>query len=1022
VPPFIRRIRNAFVLAMLFIADRGFALDPARSLEQLHHTAWTIVDGAPPDVWSLAQSPDGYLWLGTGAGLFRFDGVRFEKVRFRDGEHLISANVTTILADHDGDIWIGDVSGNVSRLHAGLLTTYNLGLANTTVHQLARDAEGTVWAALNSEHHGGLLRFSGGRWQLVGREWGFPSGGATGVTSSRDGSLWVVTNGTLLVLHKGSRRFAPTGQRLRVTSGVVEAPDGQIWISSDQSGKPHLVSGAKVATALRAEGLQPPKAVETDTARMIIDREGSLWGSYQVGGIFRITGVGRSSRGPISGPSRSEKFSLANGLTSDIARPILEDREGNIWVGTNLGLDRFRATNIVAAPGVTPTSRHGYLVANGGKSTIFIATGDKLYRSYPDRPAILLKQLSSPPDALYTVPGSSTWLGEERRLERIDGNGPMSIALPTATKLNISGLMSHEDGSLCVSVERTGVFCRQTNGWTRFPLYLDGTESAPYQMESDSKRRLWLNYGVRLAVVDRGVRRVFGPADGLTIGRIGIISTGPGEILVGGDFGLARYDGARFVTLSSERYPVLSRIAGIVQATSGDVWINSIKGVIRISLSDLRSQFANPERRLRYALFDLKDGLPGVAQQDSGTHTAIEASDHRLWFVTSHGVAWLDPSHLVFNPVSPPVSIESVIANGREYPFAASLKLPAGLANLQIDYTALSLSIPERVRFRYRLDGVDTDWVDPGTRRQAFYTKLPPGTYQFHVIAANNDGVWNTTGATLALVIPPTFLQSYWFKAMLVMGAFVALWLAYSIRLRQLAAGMRRVLEERLGERERIARELHDTLLQGFQGLVFRFQAIAADANTNPAIRDQMESALDQADSVLAEGRNRVMDLRIDTGDPDLSQLFVDAAARLLPESGISFRVIVEGRPRRLHPVVREEVARIGDEALANAVNHAQPSAIEISIGFRNHDFHIHFRDNGAGIDPEILAGGGRANHFGMIGMRERADKIRGTFSVSSLPKLGTEITLVVPGSIAYLQTVSSRRSYGFPGFDEASL
>jgi signal transduction histidine kinase/ligand-binding sensor domain-containing protein len=1017
---FARFLQIAIGLTALGIAGRGLALDPARSLSQLHHTAWTIADGAPPDVWSLAQSLDGYLLLGTGAGLFRFDGVRFEKVRIDHGGRLLSTNMTAILADRGGSIWIGDVSGNVSRLHAGQLKTFNLGMPNTTVYQLAEDAEGAVWAAMRSERHGGLMRYANGRWQLIGPDWGLPIGGATGVISARDGRLWVIANGALFVLGKGSRRFAGTGQRLRATSGVVEAPNGQIWISSDDNGEPHPVSAVMGGAASNGPRLKPPKAFETDTARMIIDRDGSLWGSYQVGGVYRITGAGQSSLEHGSRQLRAEKFANVDGLTSDIARPILEDREGNIWVGTNLGIDRFRAANVVAAPGITPTSRHGYLIASGDRSAVYVATGDKLYRSYPDRPAILLRRLPSPPDALFAAAKTPLWLGLDGLLERIDDKRPMTLALPKPATGRIIGLMSPDDGTLCASVERTGVFCRRANSWEQFPLYVDATESAPSQMEQDSKHRVWLNYGTKLAVVEAGHRRVFGPADGLTIGRVGIISTGPGEILVGGDFGLARYDGSRFATLSSERFPVLSRIAGIVQARAGDIWINSIRGVVRINRAELASAFAHPEGPLSYSLFDLKDGLPGVAQQDSGAHTAIEASDGRLWFVTSHGIAWIDPSHLTFNQVAPPVSIQSLTVNGKEFPLAAPIKLPEGTANLQIDYTALSLSIPERVRFRYRLEGVDSDWVDPGTRRQAFYTKLLPGTYQFQVIAANNDGVWNTSGAKLTLTIPPTFLQSYWFKALIALIIVAVIWIIYSIRLRQLAGDMRRLLEERIGERERIARELHDTLLQGFQGLVFRFQAIAQDAATNPVVRDRMERALDQADGVLVEGRNRVRDLRVDKGDPDLSQLFIDEAARLLPESGIAFRVFVEGKPRRLHPLVREEVARIGCEALANAVNHAQPDCVEISIGFHANDFRIHIRDNGVGIDPKILAGGGRSNHFGLIGMRERADKIRGDFTVSSQPHAGTAITLVIPGSIAYLQPIErARRRRIFRGLGE---
>jgi signal transduction histidine kinase len=457
---------------------------------------------------------------------------------------------------------------------------------------------------------------------------------------------------------------------------------------------------------------------------------------------------------------------------------------------------------------------------------------------------------------------------------------------------------------------------------------------------------------------------------------------------------------------------VLSRLTGIVTATTGDTWLNGINGVIRISAGDLAAAFARPDRGLRYIAYDMKDGLPGVAQQDSDTPTAVEGTDGRLWFVTSHGVAWLDPRHLVRNLVPPPVSIRSLITGDAEYRYPGSVSLTAGSSNLEIDFTALSLSIPQRVQFRYKLSGVDADWIDPGARRQAFYTNLGPGSYRFQVIAANNDGVWNQSGATVAITIPPTFLQSVWFKLLLLACGLLIAWLLYSLRVRQITDRLRGRLEERLSERERIARELHDTLLQGFQGLIFRFQGVIGRLQPENPVRDMMEHALDQADDLLTEGRNRVLDLRAGHADADLSEVIGHSAERIMVASAASFRIIVEGKPRRLHGIVHEEVSRIAEEALSNAARHASARSVEVSIAYRSANFALHIRDNGIGMSPHAHAAAGPGSHFGIIGMRERARKVGGVLAVSSSPAAGTEITLSVPATTAYARALIRRRSF----------
>jgi signal transduction histidine kinase len=400
-------------------------------------------------------------------------------------------------------------------------------------------------------------------------------------------------------------------------------------------------------------------------------------------------------------------------------------------------------------------------------------------------------------------------------------------------------------------------------------------------------------------------------------------------------------------------------------------------------------------------VLDYHDGLPGAAQQDSDGSTVIAGSQGRVWFITNHGLAWMDPAHPVHNDLAPPVLILAALENGRRFDVTPGLKLPAGATHLEIDYTAPSLTMPERVRFRYRLEGVDENWIDPGLRRQAYYTNLKPGKYRFQVIAANNDGVWNNTGAAWTFEIPPTFVQSKWFIALCAVSVLGVMWFAYAVRLRYMAERIQGRLQERVTERERIARELHDTLLQGFQGVVLRFQSVA-DQLSDAQAKRRMEDVLERADEVLLEGRDRVMDLRSLDASSDLSETLIAAGQDVIINPAISFQVRTTGTTRAIHPVVFEETIKIGREAISNAAQHGHPSDIEASIDYRRRHLSLRVRDNGGGIEPAILRRGAREGHFGLPGMRERARKIRADFHLTSRTGLGTEVRVVVPAGVAY--------------------
>jgi signal transduction histidine kinase len=372
----------------------------------------------------------------------------------------------------------------------------------------------------------------------------------------------------------------------------------------------------------------------------------------------------------------------------------------------------------------------------------------------------------------------------------------------------------------------------------------------------------------------------------------------------------------------------------------------------------------------------------------------------------------VDPTRITRNTVPPPVVIRALIAGDTSYATGQRLDLPAHTRSLRVDYSALSFAHPERTTFRYRLEGSDEGWQEAGTRREAYYTNLRPGEYLFRVIAANEDGVWNEQGASLPFTIAPTFFETKQFIVLCAVAAALALWVLYALRLWQVSHRLRVRLEERHGERERIARELHDTLLQSTQALILSFQ-LEADrfADDDPA-RVRMERTLDRADRVLAEGRDRVTQLR-DTSEniPDLAAAYAGVAREYGADGGPSFRLIVEGEPCPLYPMVADELYRIGREAIANAFVHAQAKQVEVEVAYEVDALRLSFRDDGRGIDASVGEAGGRRGHWGLRGMRERAEKLGARFDVMSGDARGTEITLVVRANRVYVRKSSAWRS-----------
>lgn len=996
VAHYLRLGGAAVATALLLLVSAADALDPERQIGQYKHTRWTATEGAPPSIYALAQDRNGYLWMGSATGLYRFDGVTFEAIAAQgpDGR---TRRPMSLLAARDGTLWIGFRDGGIAVYRDGVLRADpSVPRTNDYVSGLAQTRDGTIWATFFG-YDQPLMRRAGGRWEHIGSDWGLPAAVAGNMVAAQDGSLWLLANNEIFRLRPGQRRFERVGSHGHGTA-ISEDPAGRIWISDARGSR--ILSGPPGSTS--ANFPTPTLTGWPSTARF--DRDGNLWALKGVG-LFRLRAPGNAMALPDRArAARVEpQYGAQEGLTSDSTGSILEDREGNIWIGTTLGLDRFRAANVVAEPLLaTRMPLYGYGLLSASDGSVYVGTSDALYRIRPGgAPVIVAGGLSDVFQICEAADGGIFVFAIDQFLHLRNGRATRVSdpdQLPTQSHLR-RGCVLDARSVLWMNATTGGLFSTRSLTWTRHPPI--GPEDWAVTLIQDRQNRLlaWLNSGalVRLDANGRPERTLLRRG----AGEVTTLYQGPTDLLMSGPSGLSRLRPEGLQTMSAARFRWLTDISEIVQTPEGQTWLHGLNGIVGLTTADLDRAFADGRAQLAPMILDFEDGLPNA--RAIGTQPGlVRGGDGRIWLTTASGVAWIDPARLHRNALPPPVHIRALIANGVRHRDPAGLTLTKGTSSLAIQYAGLSLAVPQRMRFRYRLDGIDEGWIDAGNRREAFYTNLGAGTYRFQVIAANNDGVWNEEGATLEFTIPPTFLQSIWFKLLVALSVGLLLWGLYLVRVRQLAGRIRLALEQRLAERERIARELHDTLLQSVQGLILRFQGAADRLAAGDPARRSIEGALDRANEVLIEGRERVLELRSDAAANDLPQALRDIAADAISGDMPHFALTVEGARRPLHALAGEEVQRIAEEVIRNALKHAGATRIEAILSYGGQEMRLTISDDGVGIPAEILARGEREGHYGLTGMRERAARIGARLTMTSVAGGGTETILSVPARAAY--------------------
>ena len=952
----------------------------------------------------MAQGRDGFLWLATGEGLFRFDGVRFEPIK-PEGGNQKHDQPSALLVTRSGDVWTNfETSRRFAVYRNGALSILDAPAAPSRIVAMAEGADGAIWA-LTANYDAEVLRFHNGRWRTYNAADGLPLTSAANMLVAADGTVWIACGTAVVRLPPGATGFEIYREAL--DTRVSQDPSGRIWLSEKRGSYPITgLGGRGPPVSLRAP-------YRTGNAQIrgapLLDHEGNLWIATRYGGVQRLAMPSASLE---SGGAETESFTSREGLSSDVTNQILEDREGNIWVGTEGGLDKFRPATLIAEPALASPAAYGDKLLDASDGSVYIGQARTIYRVRPGgAPEPFLRTVAEP-QSLCEAPDGALWIGSQTQIV-VWANGGVRRTIERPDKAANHNIIYDcafdAEGDYWISAAGGGVHRYRRGRWEEVLEPGDRADFYPTTMVRTPQGGVVVQTGDRLVWIEHSgrasTRLDFGASD---LKVLTLYSSGD-YVFAAGAFGLSRFRAGKVETVWAAEVSTGSRINGIVQTPEGDTWLAYPRSLVRIRSTDLERAFSDKVFSAPTLSLGRGDGLTSRPHSHS-QRSMVRGGDGRLWIATETGTLWMDPARIVRNALPPSLAIKSINGDGRTYRDPTTLKLPAATANIEIDFAVLSFADPGRVRARYMLEGFDRDWVDPGTRRQAFYTNLPPGKYRFRVIAANNDGVWNRTGAALDFEIPPTFVQSVWFLLLCSGLALASLWFLYRLRVAQIAHRIRSRLEERIKERERIARELHDTLLQGVQGLILRFQAVADRIPIEEKSRGQLEAALTAADDVVVDARNRVRDLRGIEGTNDICAIVEQLVAAAPFDPPIPVRIVVEGKPRPLHPLVAAEITRIVREALFNIANHAHASSAEVAIGFEARHLAIRVRDDGVGIPEQVLARGHKEGHFGMLGMRERAERIGGRITISGSPGDGSEITLTLPAELAFAKRRARRR------------
>ncbi len=972
-------------------AGSCFAMDPHRAMSQYVQERWGAEQGLPRGpIYAITQTVDGYLWIATDAGLIRFDGLHFRLIEdsARPSE---SKSALGLAADSDGGLWIRLRDLTLRRYLNGKFDNPFRPGAVSNITAIGRTNQGALLAARMQL---GAFTYRDGGLEPVARAEGVPRSPVITVAQQENGTVWLGTRGAGLLKLQG-------GKTQRVTQGLPDPkvncilPDGEssLWIGAD-AGIAHW-NGAEFATA----GL-PAALRNYQVLALVKDRDANVWIGTDSGELLRLNADGVTS------------LDLDRGQQSHAITALFEDREGNLWIGSANGMERLRDS-----PFVTYSATEG--LPTEGSNPVYVDSDNRLWFPsvtgglwwFKDGKSGTVHAAGLDKDIVYSIAGGKNelWLGRQRggltrlRLENGTYAATTFVKRDGLAQDSIFSVYQTRAGVVWSGSLSGGVSKLDHGAFTTYTMADGLASNTVASMLESSDGTMWFATPGGLSSLSKGSWQTFRMKAGLPSVDINCLAEDAAGVLwIGTTRGLAFRRSGRFAVPAKLPDALKEQILGVAGDKYGALWISTSNHVLRVNRERLLDgALANDDVR-EYGLADGLRGTEGVKRQQS----VFTDSLGRIWFSVNQGISVVDPARVTGSSAPAIAGIQTISADGAPVDLTNPIRIGPGHHRIAFGYTGLILSVPDRVRFRYWLEGYDRGFNEPVADREAGYTNLGPRSYRFHVIASNPDGVWNKKEAVLSFEVDPAYWQTWWFQvalAILCMLAGVAL---YRLRLRQLAAHLNIRFEERLAERSRIAQELHDTLLQGFISASMQVHVAADRLPTDSPIKASLTRSLELMRQVIDEGRNAVRGLRSNQGGSlDLEDAFSQILNELTrgEQSGtaIAFRIISEGARRTLHPVLRDEVYRIGREALLNAFRHSKARSIEIELDYSAGSLRVLIRDDGCGIDSATLREG-REGHWGLSGMRERADRIGARLRLWSGAGAGTEVELQVPGHIAF--------------------
>jgi signal transduction histidine kinase/ligand-binding sensor domain-containing protein len=997
--------RSKFTIAVLACIFLTAPKVQAQGLEaqsvptQYVATVWRTEQGLPQNsVNAMVQDHQGYLWIGTFGALARFDGDRFTIFTSAHTAGFASARIRSLYESRSGELWVGTVDGGLIWLHNGAAITYTErdGLPGGIINSIREDVSGQMW--INTSR--GVAHFVGTKLEAYLFHRGKPV--SEFYLQARDGSMWF-HSGTDVIRFGADGSIATLNVRKPGSFLLRETRDGSVWIGWPEP-QYRLVRYYKgLFSDAQLPNIKEGKLLpDSPQLLMAKDNDGELL-------LLTPAGLVRIVDGKLSPPEALPW--PANGGDLPKVRRLMVDREGNRWVGTiGSGLLRFRRTPLTAYGSEEGLANSSFSALFKEREGRFWMGGDSLY--WFDGGQFHLFPGIANIRAISQTREGDMWFGGYGGLYRWNSG--------VLTHFNVEApavrtIYQDEQGTIWVGAiteDHPGGLYRFSSGKLE---QIPGISDVRKIIE-DRNGDLWVGGLEGLWRLHDGKTELYNQKQGLSSNAVYDIyqdSTGTLWLATYGG-GLNRFRDGRFKAITTREGLPNDMLLYILEDDNRNLWLSSNQNIFRFSLSELNDFADGKISSILPVSYGVAEGMRS-SECNGGSPAGWRTSDGRLWFPTLRGVVAIDPN--AGSRLPPPVLVEEALAGELRLARDSQTSIPHANNTLDFRFTALSFSAPENLRFKYRLDPFDKDWVDAGTRRAAHYTNMPPGKYTFQVTAANSYGIWSESAARLDFRVLPAYYETTWFRA-LCLGALLAmLWMLYRLRLRQVAHQFNMTLDARVGERTRIARELHDTLLQSFHGLLMSFQTASRLLPGRPTeAKQKLDGAIEQAEDAILEGRDAVQGLRASTlQSNDLARAISALGEELATDStnnapSPKFNVAVEGVPRDLHPIPRDEVYKIAAEALRNAFRHAQARQIEVEIHYDDQDFRLHVRDDGRGFDPAVPASLGREDHYGLPGMRERAKIAGGKLTVWSEVNAGTEVELEIPAGTAYAKT--PRRSW----------